>query len=105
MTYTDKLIEFAERGECPGCWTKLVNLAGSWESGLGNNSFKYCSCCGWTVSRSAGDYSFGNMPPDPRGETIYVCVLEHPEHRARWPQPERIEDQPDEYTPLEIAQR
>jgi len=101
MSYTDKLIEFAEQNKCPGCGPTLTTLK-LFDSGFYS---KYCICCGWLVSLLAEEYSFGNMPPFPKGEIIYRCVLDHPEHRARWPQPERIENQPDEYTALEIAQQ
>jgi hypothetical protein len=105
MTYTDILIGFAEKGECPGCGPTLEDIDQDQEKiNLSERYSKCCMCCGWTVSRYGSEYLFGSVPPSIFGPEYFKCILEHPEHRANWPKPERDEDQPDPYSETELVQ-
>jgi hypothetical protein len=103
MSYVEILIDFAKRAECPGCGPTMTRIDQSSESDYRIG----CICCGWQVGFFANEnggkeYSFLMDGAELNG---YRCVLDHPEHRARWPKPERDNNQEDEFTKGEILQK
>jgi hypothetical protein len=112
LSYTDTLLEFAEKGECPGCGPTLVEMPDlETEVPFHNLYKKYCTCCGWvligdlTPEGKITNPGFGKRDMSEAGEElVFLCALIHPEHRASWPQPERDESQPDPLTLEELAQ-
>lgn len=101
MSITEKLIEAARDDRCPGCGPTLRTLVDHY----GIIVTKGCTCCGWEVTHFASDdtWDFGSATPVIGEDWPFKCALEHPEHRANWPQAEPDENA-EPLTELELLQ-